>query len=424
MELLKHAGPTPGRVMSCSSNAVHNDNEHGCSHSPSHSALASLGLDGDCPDSIRSIVTDDHLIQLGALLGERATEEVMCRLNIAPACTTPGSLCVASSFDCTTSSSDSGNDGDGDSSPLNNNNNSVNAWQPCAGDHRPGLHMNAQRLLLRNGLYVYKTTVFLEGIDAGDVRPFHVDDAARELWDDGALEVRRATPPGCSKPSKHAESCMHSYLSRFPGPMAPRRYEYARRVWHRPADNGCYSISIKSDVLDCTDTCYDGDNGHGRKSCTRNGSGRREVEVLDFTSATVIRSAPGGCEIATLYFEDSQVRPGLAKVGVPKGLWPFWTKYEAALRLFVDARKTLHHHASPPTATAIEDTNEDEDDGEGSDDEVYGALAELKAAHRARHRRRSGGGGGGALGASSRWARRLVIAGAVKMMHVMLVASN
>lgn len=134
-------------------------------------------------------------------------------------------------------------------------------------------------------------------------------------------------------------------------------------------------------------------------------------------------------------------------MAVPKGLWPFWTKYESALRLFSSARHAAHGRrsidgASPPPATALLgdghvtsmhskqqaegiEGNESED---GSDDEVYVALAELKASQRpwrGRERGDSRGSQRGELvGAGSRWARRIIIAGALRMMQVMLASSQ
>ena len=174
-------------------------------------------------------------------------------------------------------------------------------------------------------------------------------------------------------------------------------------MWHRPADGGCYAICQSCEVPEVAE-------------------GPRAVPVLEFTSASVVKAIPGGgSQVSTVYFEDSQVRSGLAKVGVPKGLWPFWTKYEAALRLFSEARAATHRHpALGHSMHSMDESREEQhgyagsSDGEGSDDELYGALAELKAARKRNHS------GGNPLSAPSRWARRLVIAGALKMMHVML----
>jgi hypothetical protein len=397
----------------------------------SSSAVASIGLDGDCPESIRQIITDEHLLQLGALMGETACESVVKSLQLPFACTETDSLCGSPDYYA------HNNQGGSKS-------NNPSGWEELTAkieNHRPGLRLRSWRLLMRKGLYAYKTVVEIDGVDPSDIRPFHLDDQARALWDDGALEVLRPTPAGCSRASRHAESCLHSYLSKFPGPLASRRYNYARRVWHRPSDGGCYTIAQSCEISsdDITAAAVNLNNLQSRDKI-------RAVSVLEFTSASVIRAVAGGSEISTFYFEDSQVRAGLAKVAVPKGLWPFWTKYEAALRLFADARAVAHSlpaAEAPDTPTAVgggvpaavgrrnldawnggsfalvdDDYDGNDSDGEGSDDELYGALVQLKAARKRAADRR-----GGALGASSRWARRIVIAGALKMMHVMLATN-
>jgi len=408
--------------------------------SESISALASVGLDGDCPESIRQLITDEHLLQLGALMGESACEAVIKDLNLPFACTERDSLCGSPSYYHSRGSMTAHN-----TSP------SLTGWEELTAVTKEihGLRLRSWRLLMRKGLYAYKTVVEIDGIDPSDIRPFHLDDQAHALWDDGALEVLRPIPGGCSRASRHAESCLHSYLSKFPGPLAPRRYNYARRVWHRPSDGGCYSISQNCEIAPAA---ISGTNSTTNLSPHTSSLGLetrgkiREVPVLEFTSAVVIRAVEGGSEISTFYFEDSQVRAGLAKVAVPKGLWPFWTKYEAALRLFADARAVTHSvpHPSAGIGTGSDAAeapagsgcaaarrnvdawnggsfalNDDADgidsDGEGSDDELYGALVQLKAARKRAADRR-----GGALGASTRWARGIAIAGALKMVQVML----
>ena len=56
------------------------------------SSLASLGLDGDCPTSIRDQVTDEHLLQFGALIGEGASRAALEQLRIPGAWGEAGSL--------------------------------------------------------------------------------------------------------------------------------------------------------------------------------------------------------------------------------------------------------------------------------------------------------------------------------------------
>lgn len=264
------------------------------------SALASAGLDADCPPTIRDLIPEEHLIQLGVLAGEQASQLGAVHLGIPPAWG-PGS-CLFGSSD--TDLSDEAH------------------WEQLVEAGEPGLRYEAWRAPLRRGLYVYRSSTVIEGVAPADVRAFHLDDAIRPLWDEAVLDIKRVAPEGWARAPRHSEWCLHRYRSRFPRPMAAREYCYARRVWHRPSDGGCYAI--------CT-----------RCELPPGGDGARCVPVKEFASCVCIRATPGGTgtELVTFYFEDSQVRPSLARMAVPKGLWPFMLKYSGALRVFTDARR-------------------------------------------------------------------------------------
>ena len=85
--------------------------------------------------------------------------------------------------------------------------------------------------------------------------------------------------------------------------QAAREYQYARRVWHRPADGGCYVVC----------------RGLALPDTPGGPSGGNAVKVTDFMSAAVLRAAPGGAEMVSLYFEDSLVRRGGAGGGGQAG---------------------------------------------------------------------------------------------------------
>jgi len=333
------------------------------------SALESIGLDGDCPESIRELVPDEYLIQLGDILDESPCSEALDSLKIDRAYGSDQSLFGV--YEGKT--------------PFQ--------WEHVTSQSKSGLAIEASRALLRKGLYIYKSRVYIEGLEPHDVRPFHLDDQARSLWDQSAILVERELPAGSVRLSRHAESCLHRYISRFPRPLSPRTYEYARRVWTRPSDGGCYAIS---------------------KSCDLPTKGpQKYVQVKEYISGCIIRGADGGTEILTAYFEDSQVRAGLAKMAVPKGLWPFWTKYEISLRLFSKAKQVNIGRrsidlasGSPQKHSARRPIHDDDESSEyDSDDEVYDALARLKAKKTKTNQ------------GTSRWARRIMIAGAIKMIH-------
>lgn len=136
-----------------------------------------------------------------------------------------------------------------------------------------------------------------------------------------------------SPPSVLPHECaLMQALVQFPKPMASRSYLYARRVWPRPSDGGCYCLS---------------------KSCESPAGTPavpalpgRSVGVDDYCSGCVIRTPspqllpPGtdpaapAAEVFMVYFEDSHVRPGLANLGIKKGLWPLVQRTEKALRVY------------------------------------------------------------------------------------------
>lgn len=343
------------------------------------SAIDSIGLDGDCPDSIRRIVTDEHLLQFGDLIGETPCTDMLKELSIEEACDSPNSLFGLQE------------------SPSSH-------WEHSASGTTEGIDMNVQRRILRNNYYMYKTDVNIRGLDPQDIRPFHLDDQARSLWDDSAIVCKREMPPGESRISKHAESCLQRYVSRFPRPLSARRYEYARRVWTRPSDGGCYAIA-KACSLPPDDSLPS-----------------KYVLVKEYVSACLIRRTSSGTQIVTIYFENSQVRPGLAKMAVPKGLWPFWTKYEASLRFFAKAKhvNTSNRKSLDESSLVLErrgegidpsDTkNQDSTSEYDSDDEIYDTLARIKADKKSMHPPSS-------AGDLPRWIRRVLVAGAIKLVH-------
>ena len=105
-------------------------------------------------------------------------------------------------------------------------------------------------------------------------------------------------------------------------------------------------------------------------------------------------------------------------MGVPKGLWPFWVKYEASIRLFASAKRANHSRRSLDLSDTEGAIPEDQriyagpSDGSSeydSDDEVYDVLARLKA-KRSRNK-------GATLNPAARWARRILVAGAIKVLH-------
>lgn len=334
------------------------------------SALDSVGLDGDCPQSIRHLITDEHLLQLGDIIGERACTQLIHELSIEHAFASPSSLF-----------------GVPDAGVAHM------GWEKSSSGGKEGMLVAAERKLLRDNYYMYRTVVHIHGVEPSVVRPFHLDDQARTLWDDSCISCEREVPPGETRVSKHSESCMHRYICRFPRPLSGRNYEYARRVWTRPSDGGCYAIC---------------------KACTLpSGVGpSKYCLVKEYVSACCIEGTEEGTRITTVYFENNQARPGLNKIAVPKGLLPFWFKYESSLRVFAKAKQvnTRRRSLDEPAAAA-----EDEGNSSGSDDEVYDALAELKRRSKERERRKRRVSGREENEKITKWAQRIILAAAVKL---------
>lgn len=156
--------------------------------------------------------------------------------------------------------------------------------------------------------------------------------------------------------------------------QASREYHYARRVWDRPADGGCYALcrdvelpggeesgvdagaQPRSECVCGAPECQQGKGG-SRRALQRvlcgvcpfqqpsapfghplttppaaEGAVKGAVRVREYVSCIAIKAHEVGTELLTCYFEDSQVRPSIVKMVVPKSLWSLVQKYESALR--------------------------------------------------------------------------------------------
>lgn len=334
------------------------------------SAIDSIGLDGDCPDAIRRIITDEHLLQFGDLIGEEACTKLLRELSIEHAWASNSALFGLP-------------DALGDV-----------PWEKSSAGGKEGMTVAAERRLLRDNYYMYRTVVHIHGVEPADVRPFHLDDQARTLWDDSCISCERNMPPGETRVYKHSESCMHRYISRFPRPLSGRMYEYARRVWTRPSDGGCYAICRQCPLPSASPSSY----------CL----------VKEYVSACAIEATQEGTRITTVYFENNQARPGLNKIAVPKGLLPFWFKYESSLRVFAQAKSVTRRRSLDEVSPQLPERHEASSSDAGSDDEVYEALGELKR----RSKEKKGRNAKLSRQANekiTRWARRAIVGVAVKL---------
>ncbi len=138
---------------------------------------------------------------------------------------------------------------------------------------------------------MYMTRTVFNNATPTDVRRFLLDDAYRVEWDDNTLQLDPIGSSSGSSKRKRKSAFLHS-LVRFPKPMTGRVYTYARRVWPRPSDGGCFCLSKAAEHPAAPNT--------------------RAVNVEDFASAYVLRApaphlvAEGSgpcCEQLLVYFE-------------------------------------------------------------------------------------------------------------------------
>lgn len=292
--------------------------DRGLPHSPSvvfatQEAIECVGhdvIDEDLRETVLQVAGDIHLLQFGAIVGERsAVNALSARGEAGPLGS--NALCLYGAPDrCEYYSQD---------------------WEPIVKDAQYGsLTLSAWRRHLRKGLFFYKTSAVYEGATAVQLRSFLLDDSERCNWDESAL-VLQALVPATSEisaaepvPGTHRQSAIMYAKVKFPGPIAPRDYVYCRRVWHRTSDGGCYVVNKSF--------------SHPNVPVAEG----KVVRVTDFASAFVVRDVPAasnrgpGAELLTVYFEDSRLSSLLVNPGVKKGLPPLNVKQEVAFRKWVE----------------------------------------------------------------------------------------
>ena len=180
------------------------------------------------------MVTDTHLLQFGALIGEASAELALSQAG-SPAAVSAQPDSLFGSFDRT----DLYRQG----------------WEPVVEEHKPGLHYWTWRRHLRKGLFMYKSKTVYETATTAQIVDFTYDTEFRRTWDDSmACQVPIPAPAGgaegalVSLAEAEAKSAVgkSSFMyarTKFPPPMASREYTYVRRCWSKPDDGGCYCIS-------------------------------------------------------------------------------------------------------------------------------------------------------------------------------------
>lgn len=130
------------------------------------------------------------------------------------------------------------------------------------------------------------------GVTPSQLAAFYFDSHYKISWDESCTRLEALPPPllaatGTQPPppsqqhmdwesASQARSAFLYARSRFPTPMAQREYLYARRVWSKADDGGCYMVS----------------RGMTTHPCPPATSGRT-VRVTDFVSGCVIRCGLG-----------------------------------------------------------------------------------------------------------------------------------
>lgn len=270
--------------------------------------------------SVREVVTDAHLLQFGAMIGEASAELALSQSNCSGA-VGPAPVSLFGPYDR------------GDAYRQ--------GWELVVEDHKPGLHYWTWRRHLRKGLYMYKSKTVYEAATTAQITAFTYDLEFRKTWDEAAAAQLAIAPPdaaslsapNAAQAADNGRSAFMYARSKFPPPMASREYLFARRCWRKPDDGGCYCIS---------------------RSCVHPSpptAPGRTLMVDDFASGYVIRSSKGvydtaspATEVISVYFEDSHVPSGIANMGIRRALWPMVQKAEAAFRSYL----VLRVHASIP----------------------------------------------------------------------------
>ncbi|GAX85399.1 hypothetical protein CEUSTIGMA_g12815.t1 [Chlamydomonas eustigma] len=277
---------------------------------------------------VKQVVLDQHLLQFGMLLGESSAELALGQQRGPPPLSFSQSTSGHSLFglvDC----------------PVLY----AQGWEKLVEEHKPGLHYWVHRRHVRKGLYMYKSRTVYEQAKPEQMVAFtFADNTVRHEWDDSSMALQALPAPSLAndvcplsvtdmRAATYARSSFVYSRTRFPPPMAQREYVFARRIWHKMDDGGCYCISRACDHPSSpTPEC-------------------RTLRVEDFAAGFVIRAVPGiyhseaAVEVVTNYFEDSRVNAGIVNMGIRKALWPMTQKSEAGFRRFVQA----HTHLPLPT---------------------------------------------------------------------------
>lgn len=265
--------------------------------------------DGGAGAALAGHVTEAHLLQFGAMIGEGSSLAALDARGAGAPLNGPGSLYGASDTPAC-----------------------AGPWEPIVAEAAPGVAYWAWRRPVRRGLYMYMTRTLFGGASPAVVRSFMMDDGYRPAWDDACVALR---PAHSGDAGEDGESALLYSRFRFPKPMAPRDYVYARRVWGRPCDGGAYVVCRacpRPEALPPGRCCYVED--YAASYVIRTASDAVMAGVPPAAREGLHGLGAGGpsTEVLLVYFEDSCVRPALANIGIRKALWPMVVRTQRALR--------------------------------------------------------------------------------------------
>lgn len=338
-----------------------------------HLAVDCLPFDTTEPlfNEVKQIVTDSHLLQFGCIIGESSAELALGLRGAPPPVTLPSPQSSMRSADGSVIMHEESLYG-----YVDNLDAYARGWEKIVEEHKDGLHYWVHRRSLRRGLYMYKSRAVYERGSTADMVAFSFSNHdTRRRWDDSSTAFQAIGPPswrgngsqssrisatGTSlgqsmdleeedsrliASSSYAQSSFMYARNRFPPPMAQREYLYARRIWYKADDGGCYCIAKGCPLGPLT-------------SPVAPIAGCRTVRVRDFATGFVIRAVPGiyhregAVEVVTNYFEDSCAQSGIINMAVRKALWPITQKNETAFRKYQAALSSnalhLPYRRRPP----------------------------------------------------------------------------
>jgi hypothetical protein len=170
---------------------------------------------------------------------------------------------------------------------------------------------------------VWRSRTYYSGVSAARAAAFQLDAARRHEWDSGVglfTDLAACAEAAGAPPTD--DCALHLWRMRFPAPLAPRDYVTARRTWReaRPGDSEPTLYIVSRAVADPLPAAVAAALPGGRAH-----------RVSHYFAGLRVREVPGGCELHTVYYEDSGLKPSLVDWTVKRSLWGFVEKQALGL---------------------------------------------------------------------------------------------